>query len=126
MADALTPPQGLIAITNRRTVYGFPMGIPAGGAGTTVIIKPPPSYVAGGGQKITLIGDYAPAVFPPREKHSSYLKNAGGGMAVKQITPTRAAMAAGISAHVIPDVDMPKARGGGGTGLASVTVVTIP
>ena len=79
MADALTPPQGLISVINRKTIYGLPMGIGTGGGGTKVKTSFPPTYKAGSGMSMTLVGDYTPAVRPPVIAHPVYPKTAGSG-----------------------------------------------
>lgn len=129
MADALTPPQGLIAITDRRKIYGFPMGLGVGGGGTKVTASLPPAYRQGGGQVARLIGEYEPAVLPPVVEYPVYGYQYPAGMRVSVVAS--AAIPGAISscsarAVVVPDASIPKARNGGAFQLASVSVVTIP
>ncbi len=123
MADALTPPQGLIAVTDRRNIYGFPMGIPTGGAGTAVQLHPPPTYRDGGGMKIELIGDYEPAVYPPTVEFVSHTKTAGGGVAVSFVSPHGVCQGSGNMVFVVPESQIPKIRCSSGSGLGSITVI---
>jgi hypothetical protein len=118
MPESLTPPQGLIAVTKRTTIYGLPMGVATGGGNTKVSTSLPPAYKAGGGMGITLIpGDWYPAVLPPVVEFPSYTKSAGSGNAVSVTLDSSLPSApAGGSMRVLIVEDVVNVvNGGGGT-----------
>ena len=128
MPESLTPPQGLIAVTDRRPIYGYPLGLGVGGGGTKVRVSLPPVYAQGSGMIMRLIGSYAPAVRPPVVEHPLYSKQYPGGMRVFVIPEAevmRPVCSAGCRAVVIPDAEIIKCRQGSGQCPASVEVVSI-
>lgn len=124
MPESLTPPQGLIAVTERKTIYGFPMGIGSGGAGTKVTVTPPPAYGQGSGLRVFIVsGDYVPAVLPPTADNPAYDEINGGGVIASVITPTPArGCGAGTVAAVITPTPT---QNGSGCTITSVEVVSI-
>lgn len=130
MAESLSPVQGLIAISDRRTIYGLPLGLPAGGGGTKVRASHPPSYRQGGGMKAVLVGSsYNPVDYPPIEEYPIYNLPGGSGavgfvVSDANIPKNRSAGAA--RAVVILDASIPKGKNGSGMGLGQVIVVPPP
>lgn len=116
MPESLTPPQGLIAITERKTIYGMPMGIGCGGGNTKVTTSLPPAYKAGGGMRFSLIpGDWHPAVLPPVIEFPNYTKAAGSGVAVSLMLSSELPNASGGgSMRVLVVSDVVDVRNGGG------------
>lgn len=94
--EGIVPPQGMNVINEKRTIYGLPMAIGAGGSGTQVKAKTPTSNKQGSGQTVKLIsGDYTPATLPPTMP---------GGFVGNMKTGS------GQSVAVIPDAQIPKCQ----------------
>lgn len=126
MADALTPPQGLIAISDRRKIYGLPMGLGVGGAGTAVKVILPPSHKQSGGQRAILIGEYEPAVYPPTVERPYYQRDQVAGVRVRVAALAAVPVSgAGCRVRVVPDDEIVKVRFGSGNTPASVRVISI-
>jgi hypothetical protein len=86
--DGIVPPQGMNVINEKRTIYGLPLAIPAGGGGTKVTAKfpKPVKFPAGMSVKITG-GTYSPAP-PPPPPHSggNEVLRTGSGMVLRVMT----------------------------------------
>lgn len=96
MPESLTPPQGLNAVTDRRPIYGLPLGVGSGGGGTKIVILLPAGGRMASGMKAMLIGSYPPAVYPPVEENPKYDICPGAGIKVTAITPEIAQAGAGV------------------------------
>lgn len=120
MADALTPPQGLIAVTDRRNIYGLPMGIVTGGGGTKVTTSIPPTYGVGGGMKMSLVGEYIPAVRPPVVSNPLYHRAAGAGQTFRlYLQESMPVNSAGSGQYVRIVTDVVNVRNGAGMYIPS-------
>lgn len=110
--EGIVPPQGMNVINEKRTIYGLPLAVPVGAAGTKVTIKEGAKAKNGSGMSARIIaGTYTPAVMPPGQVQSTYYEKNGGGQIVRVISPTRAPNAAGIVVNVITPVKVQQGAG---------------
>ncbi|MDN7025081.1 hypothetical protein FGU65_09305 [Methanoculleus sp. FWC-SCC1] len=123
MPESLTPPQGLIAVTERRRIYGFPMGIGTGGAGTKVTASPPPAYKSGAGMRVMIMeGTFSPYVKPQVQENPSFVEGNGAGLRIAIITPHTVDAGAATRITVVTPTTI---QSGSGTGVTGVDVQSI-
>jgi hypothetical protein len=102
----------MTVINSKRTIYGLPLSIPAGSAGTRITIKECPTARNAAGCTARIIaGEYTPAVLPPVESGAIKKSSNGSGTAIRVVTPTRAQNPSGIAVRVITPVKVTMGSG---------------
>lgn len=68
MPESLTPPQGLIAVSDQKVIYGLPVGLKQK-AEFKIKILTPPKISYSGEFRVILVGEYQLAPKPPIEEN---------------------------------------------------------
>ena len=110
--EGIVPPQGMNVINEKRTIYGLPLAVPVGAAGTRITIKDSPKARNAAGCSVKIIaGEYSPAVLPPVESGAVKQSKNGSGTAIRVVTPTRAQNPSGIAVRVITPIKLTMGSG---------------
>jgi len=110
--EGIVPPQGMNVINEKRTIYGLPLAVPVGAAGTRVTVKEGAKAKNGSGMSARITaGTYSPTVMPPPLVQSTFYEKNGGGQIVRVVTPTRAPNASAIIVKVITPVTVKQGSG---------------
>lgn len=110
--EGIVPPQGMNVINEKRTIYGLPLAVPVGAAGTIVKVKPGSLARNGSGMSVRIIaGTYTPATLPPAQTQSTYYEKNGSGQIVRVVIPARAPNGSGVIVRVITPVTVPQGAG---------------
>ena len=103
--EGIVPPQGMNVINEKRTIYGLPLAVPCGSAGTKIVIKQSPKAQSGAGVKLTIIsGTFTPTIFPPTESGAVRQNRSGSGTAIQVVNPTKPQNGGGLRIIVVTPV----------------------